>query len=56
MKYLGLSECNASTIRRAHKVHPIAAVQVEQVHHARRPFIGPKLIAYEQVLAFRDRS
>ena len=29
VKYLGLSECSANTIRRASAVHPIAAVQVE---------------------------
>ena len=29
MKYLGLSEVSASTLRRAHAVHPIAAIQVE---------------------------
>ncbi|KAH8552586.1 aldo/keto reductase [Umbelopsis sp. PMI_123] len=29
VKYLGLSECSAITLRRAHKVHPITAVQVE---------------------------
>ncbi|PWY83694.1 aldo-keto reductase [Aspergillus sclerotioniger CBS 115572] len=29
VKYLGLSECSAETLRRAHKVHPITAVQVE---------------------------
>ncbi|KAI9599618.1 aldo/keto reductase [Syncephalis fuscata] len=29
VKYIGLSECSAETLRRAHKVHPIAAVQVE---------------------------
>jgi aryl-alcohol dehydrogenase-like predicted oxidoreductase len=29
VKYLGLSECSAETLRRAHKVHPIAAVQLE---------------------------
>jgi aryl-alcohol dehydrogenase-like predicted oxidoreductase len=28
VKYIGLSECSAETLRRAHKVHPIAAVQV----------------------------
>lgn len=27
--YLGLSECSARTLRRAHAVHPIAAVQME---------------------------
>jgi len=29
VRYLGLSECSEKTLRRAHKVHPIAAVQVE---------------------------
>ena len=29
VKYLGLSECSAETLRRAHRVHPIAAVQLE---------------------------
>lgn len=28
-KYLGLSECSAESLRRAHKVHPISAVQME---------------------------
>lgn len=29
VRYVGLSECSASTIRRAHKVHPLTAVQLE---------------------------
>ena len=29
MKYLGLSECSAETLRRAHAVHPISALEVE---------------------------
>ncbi|GAM37573.1 aldo-keto reductase [Talaromyces pinophilus] len=29
IKYLGLSECSADSLRRAYKVHPITAVQVE---------------------------
>lgn len=29
VKYLGLSEVSADTLRRAHAVHPIAALQVE---------------------------
>lgn len=29
IRYLGLSECSASAIRRAHAVHPISAYQVE---------------------------
>lgn len=28
-KYIGISECNGATLRRAHAVHPIAAVQIE---------------------------
>ncbi|KAI1205061.1 Aldo/keto reductase-like protein [Annulohypoxylon truncatum] len=29
IKYLGLSECSSNTLRRAHAIHPISAVQVE---------------------------
>jgi len=29
IRYIGLSEVSAATIRRAHAVHPIAAVEVE---------------------------
>lgn len=29
VKYLGLSECSAEMLRRAHAVHPIAALEVE---------------------------
>lgn len=29
MKYIGLSECSVATLRRAHAVHPISAIQVE---------------------------
>ena len=29
VKYIGLSEISASTLRRAHAVHPISAIQVE---------------------------
>ncbi|KIK64255.1 hypothetical protein GYMLUDRAFT_161809 [Collybiopsis luxurians FD-317 M1] len=29
VKYLGLSECTAADLRRAHSVHPISAIQVE---------------------------
>ena len=28
-KYLGISECSADTLRRAHAVHPISALQIE---------------------------
>ncbi|KAK9383178.1 NADP-dependent oxidoreductase domain-containing protein [Kockiozyma suomiensis] len=29
VKYIGLSECSEATLRRAHKVHPITAIQIE---------------------------
>lgn len=29
IKYLGLSECSSESLRRAYKVHPITAVQIE---------------------------
>jgi aryl-alcohol dehydrogenase-like predicted oxidoreductase len=29
VKYIGLSEVNSATLRRAHEIHPIAALQVE---------------------------
>jgi len=29
VRYLGLSECSAETLRRAHAVHPIAAIEME---------------------------
>ncbi|KAL3441990.1 putative aldo-keto reductase [Aspergillus insuetus] len=29
IRYLGLSECSADSLRRAHKIHPISAVQME---------------------------
>jgi aryl-alcohol dehydrogenase-like predicted oxidoreductase len=29
IRYLGLSECSAESLRRAHKIHPISAVQLE---------------------------
>jgi aryl-alcohol dehydrogenase-like predicted oxidoreductase len=29
IKYIGLSECSSDTIRRAHAVHPVSAVQIE---------------------------
>lgn len=29
VKYVGLSECSAATLRRAHKIHPISCIQME---------------------------
>src|ERR1700735_2787168 len=37
VKYLGLSEAGPATIRRAHKVHPIAALQTEYSLWSRDP-------------------
>src|SRR5207247_9113831 len=37
VRYLGLSEASAHTIRRAHKVHPIAALQTEYSLWSRDP-------------------
>ncbi len=37
IKYIGLSEASASTVRRAHAVHPIAAVQIEYSLWSRDP-------------------
>jgi len=37
VRYLGLSEASAQTIRRAHKVHPIAALQTEYSLWTRDP-------------------
>jgi aryl-alcohol dehydrogenase-like predicted oxidoreductase len=37
VQYLGLSEVNAETIRRAHKVHPITAIQNEYSLWSREP-------------------
>lgn len=37
VRHLGLSECSAETLRRAHKVHPIAAVQTEYSLWTREP-------------------
>ena len=58
IKYLGLSECSASTLKRAHAVHPIAAAQMEfspfalEIESSQTDFLntarelGVKIIAY----------
>lgn len=58
IRYLGLSECSARTLRRAHAVHPIAAVQMEyspfalEIESAQTDFLrtarelGVKVVAY----------
>jgi len=37
VRFLGLSECAVATLRRAHKVHPITAVQIEYSLWSREP-------------------
>jgi aryl-alcohol dehydrogenase-like predicted oxidoreductase len=37
IRHLGLSEVSPSTLRRAHRVHPIAAVQTEYSLFSREP-------------------
>lgn len=37
VKYIGLSEVNAETIRRAHRIHPITAIQSEYSLWSREP-------------------
>jgi aryl-alcohol dehydrogenase-like predicted oxidoreductase len=58
IEYLGLSECSATTLRRACKVHPIAAVQMEfspfalEIESEQTQFLatarelGVKIVAY----------
>ena len=58
IRYLGLSECSARTLRRAHAVHPIAAVQMEyspfalEIESEQTDFLrtarelGVKIVAY----------
>ena len=61
IRYLGLSECSARTLRRAHAVHPIAAVQMEyspfalEIESSQTDLLktarelGVKIIAYSPV-------
>ncbi|MFS8036938.1 aldo/keto reductase [Xanthobacter sp. AM11] len=40
VRFLGLSECSVATLRRAHAVHPITAVQIEYSLWSREPEAG----------------
>ena len=40
VRYLGLSEASPETVRRAHKIHPIAAIQTEYSLFSREPEDG----------------
>jgi aryl-alcohol dehydrogenase-like predicted oxidoreductase len=58
IRYLGLSECSERTLRRAHAVHPIAAIQMEyspfalEIESDQTPILkaarelGVKIVAY----------
>jgi aryl-alcohol dehydrogenase-like predicted oxidoreductase len=69
VRYLGLSEASPATVRRAHKIHPIHAVQTEYSLFSREPEeglletlreLGTALVAYSPLgrgfLAGRFRS
>ncbi|PRP86201.1 hypothetical protein PROFUN_05717 [Planoprotostelium fungivorum] len=47
--YIGLSEVNGQTVRRAHKVHPITAVEVEYSLFSREPESNGVLSACEEL-------
>jgi len=40
VRFLGLSECSVETLRRAHAVHPVTAVQIEYSLWSREPEAG----------------
>lgn len=52
VRYLGLSEASASTIRRAHAVHPIAALQTEYSLWSREPEDGLLALCEELGITF----
>src|SRR3954468_21370271 len=52
VRYLGLSEAAPATIRRAHAVHPIAALQTEYSLWTRDPEDGPLPVCRELGIAF----
>jgi aryl-alcohol dehydrogenase-like predicted oxidoreductase len=52
VRYLGLSEASAETIRRAHKTHPIAALQTEYSLWSRDPEDGILQTTRELGIAF----
>jgi aryl-alcohol dehydrogenase-like predicted oxidoreductase len=52
IKYLGLSEASPENIRRAHKVHPISALQTEYSLWTRDPENGPLQTCKELGIGF----
>jgi len=51
VRHLGLSEASPETVRRAHKVHPIAAVQTEYSLFSREPEDGLLQVLHELGIA-----
>ena len=51
MRYIGLSEANASDIRKAHAVHPITAVQLEWSLYTRDAEVGLLLLPKRRPVA-----
>jgi aryl-alcohol dehydrogenase-like predicted oxidoreductase len=47
VRYLGLSELSATTVRRAHAVHPVAALQNEYSLWSRNPELGTDAVCRE---------
>lgn len=59
IKYVGLSEASPDTIRRAHKVHPVTAVQIEwslwsrDVEEEILPLCRYTLINFHESISFK---
>jgi len=51
VRYLGLSEASPETVRRAHKIHPIAAIQTEYSLFSREPEDGLLPVLHELGIA-----
>src|SRR5690606_38560061 len=56
VKYIGLSEVDPDTIRRAHKVHPISAIQSEYSLWSREPEQGVLEVCKELDITFVSYS
>ncbi len=52
VRFLGLSECSVETLRRAHAVHPITAVQIEYSLWSREPEAGMLEVCRELGISF----
>lgn len=52
VRYFGLSEAGAGTIRRAHRVHPVAAVQNQYSLWTREPEVGVLPVCEELEIGF----